>query len=374
MRVLHLFSNWKLTGPAEPAVNIAAECARLGIQTRFFCGKTPNNLEKGLEHAARERGLEPETGLTLSKHWNPLWNFLDARALRPVLTDWKPDIVHCHANNDTRIALAAARRLPQRPLVVRTSYSGSPADLPPPELYLLRRVDAVITVSREVAQTLASDHSVKSDSVSHIATGVDISRFDPDSDTVPLPEEWTAPIIGVVARIQPRRRFDILFGAFKKLLDSLPEATLVVVGRGTRKKQVGEVPVQKMGIAHRVVFPGYLERDEYVAALGGFDALVYLVPGTDGSCRTVREAMVMGVPVVSSRRGILPELVQDGETGWTADEDPDALCEALLKALQPPERLQEMKKATKRRGRDRFSLGRQGTSTKSLYERLTGSK
>jgi glycosyltransferase involved in cell wall biosynthesis len=378
MRVLHLFSNWKLTGPAEPALNIASECAGLGIESRFFCGRVPEGDEAGIVNRARERGLEVETPLVLSKHWRPIRNFLDARSLREILADWKPDILHCHADNDTRIGLSAARRLPKRPIVLRTSYSGSPEDMPPSELYALRRVDAIIAVSQRVAQSVATDHSISSDRVSHIPTGVDLKRFTPDNAVRDLREEWKiaegAPVIGVVARIQAKRRFDILFEGFKQYLEIRPDATLVVVGRGTRKKQVGEIPVRKMGISDRVLFPGYLEGNAYVEALWAFDVLVYLVPGTDGSCRTVREAMVMGVPVISSRRGILLELVQDGVNGYTVNEDPQALREAMSRILESREDLRRMGVETKRKAQDRFALARQGVSTKNLYDRLVGDR
>ncbi len=78
----------------------------------------------------------------------------------------------------------------------------------------------------------------------------------------------------------------------------------------------------------------------------------------------------MGVPVACTKRGILPELVEDGVNGWAVDEDPAALCEALKKLTNSPRELLAMSSRTKSKAQDRFSLARQGMSTKNFYEKL----
>jgi glycosyltransferase involved in cell wall biosynthesis len=55
-----------------------------------------------------------------------------------------------------------------------------------------------------------------------------------------------------------------------------------------------------------------------------------LVPGSDGSCRAVREALACGKPVIATRKGILPELIRDGETGLLIEERPADLVRAIL--------------------------------------------
>jgi glycosyltransferase involved in cell wall biosynthesis len=55
-----------------------------------------------------------------------------------------------------------------------------------------------------------------------------------------------------------------------------------------------------------------------------------LVPGSDGSCRAVREALACAKPVIAVRRGILPELIRDGETGILIEEKPADLARAML--------------------------------------------
>ena len=63
MRVLHLFSDWKWTGPAEPAVELAAALAKRGVDVRFACSPLPFDAEDAIGKRAPERGIQPITTL-----------------------------------------------------------------------------------------------------------------------------------------------------------------------------------------------------------------------------------------------------------------------------------------------------------------------
>ena len=58
MKVLHLFSNWKWTGPAEPAVNLAAALRGRGLDAAFACGRAVEGLENEIEGAVKALGSE----------------------------------------------------------------------------------------------------------------------------------------------------------------------------------------------------------------------------------------------------------------------------------------------------------------------------
>lgn len=373
MHVLHLFSNWKWTGPAEPAVNLAAQCTLSDMEVTFLCGRPDPGRDFLLSEMAFERGLHVETPLILSKHRRLIGDMADVRRLRTIWQETRPDIVHCHMQNDTRIAARAVGRTGGAK-IVRTIYEGSVDAISRPDVSVIRGLDGVIAVSAAIAEHARSEIRVQH--VAHIHGAVDLKRFDPGKSTSSMRKKWGiddgAPVMGIVARIQKRRRFDLLLEAFRDLLTSRPDAVLVIVGRGTKKRELAELPVEKMGISDNVVFAGYLDGDDYVAALSAFDLLVYLVPGTDGSCRTVREAMAMGLPVVSFRRGILPELVDDGVTGITCVEDAVELRSAFEKILASGETIATMGSAAKEKALREFSLERQADAVTSFYETVIG--
>ena len=96
MRVLHLFSNSKWTGPAEPALNLCVALRTIGIEVEFACSPGPESRRNKIIETARDRGVEPILEFRLPKH-RRLWsNFLDRAALRKYLRNRPFDLVHCH--------------------------------------------------------------------------------------------------------------------------------------------------------------------------------------------------------------------------------------------------------------------------------------
>jgi glycosyltransferase involved in cell wall biosynthesis len=126
-------------------------------------------------------------------------------------------------------------------------------------------------------------------------------------------------------------------------------------------------PVAALGLGETVRLAGHHSGDAYVELLRGFDALCLLVPGSDGSCRAVLEAAACGVPAVVSRRGALPEIVIDGETGLTRDDAPEALADALLTVLRDDGRTREMGVAAAERARECFAPSRLAADCEALY-------
>jgi glycosyltransferase involved in cell wall biosynthesis len=92
--------------------------------------------------------------------------------------------------------------------------------------------------------------------------------------------------------------------------------------------------VKQRGLEKNVIFTGY-RKDDYGDVINLFDFKVFLTPGSDGSCRAVREALACGKPVIASRKGILPELIEDGKTGiLVADRTADLVCSILTMARE----------------------------------------
>ena len=123
MRVLHLFSNCKWTGPAEPALNLCRALRDAGVETEFACAPDAGKSINMVVESARARGVEPILDFHLRKHRHPWYNFQDVRRLRRYLAEHPFDIVHCHLDNDHEIAARALQggNIP----LVRSSYEGT---------------------------------------------------------------------------------------------------------------------------------------------------------------------------------------------------------------------------------------------------------
>jgi glycosyltransferase involved in cell wall biosynthesis len=163
-----------------------------------------------------------------------------------------------------------------------------------------------------------------------------------------------AVLIGITARIQPHRRFDLLWQVARRVADVEPRARFVLLGRGNPADTQALVtgPIERLRLRERVLLPGYLYEPEYGQALASLDLSLFLVPGSDGTCRAVREAMALGVPVVATRRGIRPELLAEG--GVVTDEAPEPLAAALLMLIRDPGLAQRLGQAGRQRARTRM--------------------
>lgn len=378
VRALHLFADHKITGPAELALETARALRGRGVDATFYSRvvrETPAR-ERALQRLARERGVPepPIRGVRLTKHLSPARAAIDAWRLAAFLRQDRPDLVHCHLRNDHLVANLASRRRGVGVPIVRTLYDGAP---PAPgfraRLTLGGMTARVVCMSEAVAGALrarAPEYGLVPERIAWLEPPIDVVRFDrarvaPRRAALGVPEG--AFCLGIVARMQTHRRFELLLEAVHRARERLPELHLVIVGRGTNQETVAREPVRRLGIGDRVHFAGYVTGEDYVATLAAFDAKVFLVPGSDGTCRAVREALAMGVPVVASRRGMLPEIVRDGVDGLLVDETEESLIQAFERLARNPEWRAALARSARAGAVERFSLEKFAERLAQIY-------
>lgn len=377
MKVLHLTADWKWTGPAEPMLHAVTGLRARGHLADLGCPEPPAGSPDSLIQRARERGVEPVLRLERAQGYRPWRDRGEVRRLRRHLSERDYDVVHVHHTRDHLLARAALRGSGAR--LVASWHTGGPIPRRPWNrlLYGPRGADGLVVLSEGIAGAARAALGGSPLRVAVVPGCVDADRFRPRERSPELAASLGLQpgqrVVGLVARLQPHRRVELLLDAFERALTEAPGLRLVVVGRGTRAKQVLEDPVRERGLERAVLRAGY-RREDYRDVLALFDALVFLVPGSDGSCRAVLESMSMEVPTIASRRGILPETVQDGETGRLVDEDPDALAAALLDLWRDPSGWRTRGKAARRRILARHTTALLAERLECFYEELLGAE
>jgi glycosyltransferase involved in cell wall biosynthesis len=241
----------------------------------------------------------------------------------------RPECVNVHYIRGEVIYFVLLKYLFRYRLVL--SFHG--ADLPP-ENGVLRRVlptyfraaDQVTVVSQSL-QALVGKYGGPQET-QLIRNGVDLDFWSP-------PGEWVAkrkhPVIVAVGRLEPVKGFDVLIDAMASA--SLADARLVVAGQGSQEAALRR-QCDRLGLAHRVAFVGRLGpealRDQYRHS----DAFA-LSSRSEAMPLALIEAMACGLPVVATRVGEVPEIVEPAFGKTVETEDPDALADALSKILQP---------------------------------------
>lgn len=340
-RVLHLFANYKWTGPADPAIRSAARLRRLGLDVAFA---QAGWLHAGGRHDVADQlfrwQLPVLTGLQLRKHFRVRALLHDVGRLRAMIHRERFAILHCHLPGDHLLAALACRRLRQPPRIVRTLYDPEPPPRGWRERFAFRRTAAVLAPTPAARDGVRAAFGLPADAVEYL-----------DPVTEPRPVEGPSArsrfgvsaedlLVGITARIQPHRRFDLLWEIARRVVARQPNVRFVLLGRGNDEdtRRLVQQPVQRLGLGDHVVLPGYQRGPDYDAALRALDAFLFLVPGSDGTCRAVTDAMAFGVPVVATDRGILPSLLATrtpGEPpGLVRREDGAALADGLLSLLQ----------------------------------------
>lgn len=353
LRVLHLYASYKWTGPADPAIRCAAGLREAGVDVVFAQAQwQPPDSEHRMAIELSRRQIPVLGGLQLRRHFHLRSVWHDARALKRRLLAGDFNLVHCHQLGDHLIASlakrgAGRRGTGRRVVLVRSLYEPHVGKGGWRHLLAFANTDGVIVPTRTCGEQMRRRHGLAKQRVLHLEPPVDWQRFAAlDGDLrqqLGLSQGHVA--IGITARIQPHRRFALLWDVARRVVDQCPEARFVLLGRGNEEdtRRLVVEPIARLGLRQHVLLPGYLYEPDYSLAIRSLDIFFFLVPGSDGTCRAVREAMAAGLPVVTSKRGILPELVgrrHEGEAqapcGLMYDEVGELLAEGLVRLVRRP--------------------------------------
>jgi glycosyltransferase involved in cell wall biosynthesis len=377
VRVLHLFSDWRWTGPADPTILLCRTLRARGWDVLLACRRPPREASVSILQKCLEHGVPVTTELRLNRYLSVRDLVWDLWGLRRFVRTGGFGLIHCHLSHDHFLGAWTSRMCRVGVPVIRTNHKARPLRRDLWNLLLLGRwTDGLIEFSRNALSHDVVAFGLDEQMVELVNPAVDCEFFDPskaDGEQVraQLGIGEREVLAGIVARVQRHRRFEVLLEAMALLKDQNPPIKLMIVGKGTHRETVAVKPARRMGLSHMVIFPGY-RRDDYRDFVAAMDIKVFLVPGSDGTCRAVREAMAMGKPVVCTRRGMLPELVDHGVNGLVVDEDPQSIADAILRLARDPHARERMGRAARDKAQERFSLERQARRVESFYLAVLG--
>ena len=377
MKILHIFSNWKWTGPAEHALNLALALKASGHSVSFACASAPEGVNESIAVKARLAGIAPVTGFNLNKHFNITDNLKDVSALLKFIKAENFDLVHTHMPNDHFLAGAAIRTAFSKTRIIRTCYDGEGIKGGiKNSLLLCFMTDAIIAISECAKNKIMNKCFFSDRKVWKLDTPVDLEKFNPDRiknnrEKYNIPAE--AVVGGIIARVQTHRRFEVLLEALRIVVNEFPGFKFMIIGRGTHIEQIALKPSQKMGIRSNLIFTGY-KNEDFVQTLACLNFKVFLMPGTDGSCRAVREAMAMGIPVIAANRGMLPEIVEHEKEGLIIDDTPENIAESILFLIEHPDVLRQMGISARQKAEGRFSPAVNTEEVIRIYKKVLTEK
>jgi glycosyltransferase involved in cell wall biosynthesis len=363
-RIVHVLSSFGMGGQERVAFDLAVSQRRAGCQVTALSLAPPPDGPLAAEFVAAgiavERVARPRPGV------DPILVLRLARWLRR----HHIELVHTH-NRMALIYGAPAGRL-ARAAVVHTKHGNNPKGgtrLVAGKL-AARCVDAFVAVSPETAAFARKRHEVDERRLLVIANGIELGRFHPDAaarDRVrrELGIAAGAWVIGTVGRIAAEKNQALLVRAMAPLLG--PAARLIVAGDGPLLPEL-TAQVAALGVADYVHLLGV--RRDVPDVLNALDAFA-LSSDTEGLPLVVLEAMATGLPVISTRVGGVPTVLDDGQTGILVDVgDAAALRDRAAALCADPAASRVLGARARSAAVTRFSAERMQRDYLDLYTRV----
>lgn len=354
LHVVHCVLSLNIGGLERNVVNQVREGQKLGQRVSVVCLDEPGVLAPRVEALGvkplvlgRRAGLRP--GMILR--------------VRRALAELRPDVLHTHQRATLFYAGAAARML-GIPAVVHTEHTREEYDTRF-RTRLLGQLsgnfcDIFYCLTQEFADLVRETGVAPARKVRIIQNGIDISSFTESLDKTidvrklhGIPAD--APLIGAVARHKPVKALDVLLRAFAKVGEKFPAAHLVLVGDGPLRADLERLAAD-LGVKDVTHFAGFRPHSgPYLRAMDVFT----LSSREEGMPQSVLEAAVVGVPIVASRVGGIPEVVRDGVTGLLVNfGDEVAHAAALCRVLGDKAHARQLAEAARERVRNVFCVGR----------------
>lgn len=242
--------------------------------------------------------------------------------------DTRPDLIHANFAMPDGVAAVRAGARANVPVVVTLLGSDFNRQMSrslsgPFVVRSIGRADAVIAVSRQIAEGLAAREPRLADRIEFIPNGYDSDLFHYE----PKPANGHFLFVG---SFTPVKNPLVLVKAFGQIA-SHTSRELVMIGQGHLQPEIERV-IGELGLTDRVRLPGRVPLEQLRSYFR--DAGVFVLPSTtEGMPLVVIESLATGTPVVGSAVGAIPDLVVPGVSGYLVEPgDVEGLAESLLEA------------------------------------------
>ncbi len=354
-------------GSGIVATEIGRSLARRGHRVHFLCSAIPGRLDPARDGVAFHAVTAPPYPLfDASPYTLALCSKMVQVAERERL-----DLLHVHYAVPHAASAYLARQIlgARAPKVVTTLHGtditlvGSDESFLPITRFSILQSDALTAPSEYLCRATHEKLAIPTGSVIDVIPNfVDTDWFRPVERARGGP-----PLVVHGSNFRPLKRVPDVVRVFARVRRALPEARLLLVGDGPERPRVA-LEVRALGLEDAVEFAG--ERADVVPLLQRAD--LFLLPSeTESFGLAALEAMACGVPVIASRVGGVPEVVEDGAGGLLFPVgDVEAMAEGALALLGDRARCSKMGQLARARAVERFAREPIVDRYEALYRRL----
>jgi glycosyltransferase involved in cell wall biosynthesis len=366
-RVLHLISSSAFLG----AESVVLELAKAGIAADHgvivVSIQNSSNPHRELADAAEAKGIRSYSIPCRGRFDRDL-----IYRLKEIIRSEHINLIHSHGYKSNFYAWSVARtalpwvvtnHLWKRTTFLLRMYAWLDG-------FIIRRADRIVAVSDAITAEMIS-MGIVGGKITVIDNGVDSERFGHRDSRSEIRNNFgftsDMVVIGTVASLTAEKGHRYLLEAAYDLVSIFPDVRFLFVGEGNQRSFL-EQKANELGLRDKIVFAG--SRYDIPEILSSLD--MFVLPSlNEGLPMALLEAMASAIPVIASKVGAIPRVLEDGKTGLLVDPaDPKMLADAISSLLSEPDRRREFASQGFAKVKRDFSADAMATRYFDLYESI----
>lgn len=219
----------------------------------------------------------------------------------------------------------------------------------------------IIAISNVVKYRNCDIYNINKSKVVTIYNAVDVISFSIDK------ENYNSKVIlGTVGKLTEQKGYDILLKAYKEVADHFSDLKLEIIGTGYLESDLKNLS-KKLGITNSVRFLGSMPNESVVERMNNWSVFI-LTSRWEGFGIVLIEAMALEKPVVATKVDAIPEVVEDGVTGYLCEsENHHEIAQAIITLLKDKEKAREMGKLGRKRVERYFTIEKMVNDLERIY-------
>ena len=310
-RILHITFNMGYGGTEQVICQLVKNLPEARFSNEILCidgevGQLGQNLRS--EHGFTIHTLRRQPGLD--------WRL--ALKIHRLIKNGRFNVVHCHQYTPWFYGWLGS--LGTRVRLVFTEHGRFYPDRHRRKAWLVNKImskttDAVVAISNATREALEEFEYIPRGHVHVIYNGIkypEVSQHQVDHIRKEYGIDSKDFVLGTVARLDPVKNQRMIVEAFSKFIISNPSSRLLLVGDGPEREGLKSL-VDELDLKDRIIFCGFQSIPyPYLAAMDVF----LLASDTEGTSMTLLEAMSLGIPIVATRAGGTPEIIDHNSNGF----------------------------------------------------------
>ncbi|MCK4261031.1 MAG: glycosyltransferase [Halanaerobiales bacterium] len=362
IKVIHLIEDLKTGGAERVLANIVTRLNKEKYEVEVWCLVRGGKIAEEL----REKRIKVRV-LNLSTYHDPL-NILKLTSL---LRREKVNILHTSGYFASTFGRISGL-LVKVPIVFahpQSTYFYYQKKHLLTENFLSRFTDKIICCSEAVKNWAKDYERIRENKLITIYNGINLEEFKKVVNSKEVRKELSLTgkerIIGTVGRLEPVKNPDLLLRATSLVKKRFPNLKVLFVGKGSLRDSLEKL-AEGLGLKENIIFAG--EKKNVFPFLSLMEVFI-LCSNIEGLSLALIEAMSAGIPVIGTKVGGIPEIIENGINGILIPPDnPEAFAEAIIYLLNHPEEAKKMGERGKEICKNKFSSEMMVEKIEELYE------